>query len=210
MHSQWCVQVMKFHVTRAMRGGAPGQDLLPSGGAVYDATMVSPDFKTTSTRPHREVPFLRDASVMETLLYMKNKGLHPIKVRATEMDSGHSFDNFAECGHTFHAKYCSLEGLSRTSDMAGVVLQYIFHGYFDWRTKDRNKAEKTKKKSFFFFLHKKLVGGRSRFTAKVRGHRQSHMNRFSPVCVCLLTGRQIFLEVHLPVYKERECVETFS
>ena len=126
---------------------------------------------------------------METLLYMKNKGLHPIKVRATEMDSGHSFDNFAECGHTFHAKYCSLEGLSRTSDMAGVVLQYIFHGYFDWRTKDRNKAEKTKKKSFFFFLHKKLVGGRSRFTAKVRGHRQSHMNRFSPVCVCVFVNR---------------------
>ena len=161
------IQVMSFHIKQAMRSGRPGKDLLPSGGAVYDATKVTPEFKCTSTRPHREVSFLRDVSVAETLLFMKNKGVYPVRVRTGDSPNGHAWDNFFECAHTFHAKYCSLEGWSRTSDMAQVVLQYIFHGFFEWRTKSRLKVEQKKMKSFFFFLHKKLVRGRSRFTNKV-------------------------------------------
>lgn len=161
------IQVMDHHIRRQMRSGRPGTDLLPLAGAVYDATTVSPEFKSTSTRPHREVPFLRDVSVSETLLFMKNKGVHPVKVRARDMPNGREWDNFDVCAHTFHTKYCSLEGLSRTSDMAQAVLQYIFHGFFEWRTKSSPaKVERRKMKSFFFFLHKKLVGGRSRFTNK--------------------------------------------
>ena len=164
------IQVLSFHIKQAMRSGRPGRDLLPAGGAVYDATAVSPEFKSNSTRPHREVSFLRDASVAETLLFMKNKGVHPVKVRAGDMPNGRPWDNFDVCAHTFHVKYCSLEGLSRTSDMSRVVIQYIFHGFFEWRTKTRHKVEQRKMKSFFFFLHKKLVGGRSRFTNKVESN----------------------------------------
>ena len=147
------IQVMDHHIRRQMRSGRPGTDLLPLAGAVYDATTVSPEFKSTSTRPHREVPFLRDVSVSETLLFMKNKGVHPVKVRARDMPNGREWDNFDVCAHTFHTKYCSLEGLSRTSDMAQAVLQYIFHGFFEWRTKSSPaKVERRKMKSFFSFF----------------------------------------------------------
>jgi len=149
--------VLSFHIKQAMLSGRPERDLLPAGDAVYDATAVSPEFKSNSTRPHREVSFLRDASVGETLLFMKNKGVHPVRVRAGDMPNGRPWDNFDVCAHTFHVKYCSLEGLSRTSDMSRVVIQYIFHGFFEWRTKTRLKVEQKKMKSFFSFSTKNLL-----------------------------------------------------
>lgn len=158
---------MDHHVKKAIKAGPPGHDKLPGGGAVYDATMAMPDYKATATKPHREVPFLRDVSVSKALLFMKNKGVHPVKVRAEDMTTGHEWDNFKECSTYFHVAYCDAQGLTRTSDMAQQLEQYFYHGSFLWRTKDSKKAEHVKSKSFMFFLHKKLVGGRSRFTSKV-------------------------------------------
>jgi hypothetical protein len=43
----------------------------------------------------------------------------------------------------------------------------MFHGHFQWATKNKKKELVTRLKPFVFFVHKKMVGARSRFAQKV-------------------------------------------
>ena len=43
----------------------------------------------------------------------------------------------------------------------------MFYGHYSWSTKNKKKVLVTRMKPFVFFLHKKMVGARSRFIAKV-------------------------------------------
>jgi len=94
-------------------------------------------------------------------------------VKAPESPTGHQWDNFAQCMRTFHASYCHYEGLSRSSKLGERVLLYFCHGHFDWATKKKvagsakKKVDCTRIKPIIFFLHKKMIHGRSRFVQGV-------------------------------------------
>ena len=51
--------------------------------------------------------------------------------------------------------------------MAKSVLYFMFYGHFQWATKNNKKLLVSRMKPFVFFLHKKMVGARSRFAQKV-------------------------------------------
>ena len=83
------------------------------------------------------------------------------------MPNGIQWNNYPDCLYRLHAAYSSKEGLSRSSDMAQSVLYFMFHGHFQWATKTNKKQLVTRLKPFVFFVHKKMVGARSRFAQKV-------------------------------------------
>ena len=93
-----------------------------------------------------------------------------VQVRASGMANGVEWDNFPECLIRCHAAYCDKEGLSRSSVMQKKLLYFMFHGHYSWITKNSKKLTVTRMKPFIFFIHRKLVGGRSRFAAKVPQH----------------------------------------
>ena len=83
------------------------------------------------------------------------------------MPTGVQWNNFPQCLYRVHAAYCAKEGLSRTSDMSMSVKYFMFYGHFQWSTKNNKKKLVTRAKPFIFFLHKKMVGARSRYASKV-------------------------------------------
>ena len=83
------------------------------------------------------------------------------------MPNGVEWHNYDVIYRTFHAVYCDLEGLSRTSDMATLILQYLYHAMWTWETKDSKDNFVKRQKTIIFFIHRKMIGGRSRFAAKV-------------------------------------------
>ena len=83
------------------------------------------------------------------------------------MPTGKTWNNFPQAIIRLHAKYCSNEGLARSSVYARNFLLYFFHGSYMWTTKTSNKQTVRKIKPFVFFLHKKMVAARSRFVGKV-------------------------------------------
>ena len=90
-----------------------------------------------------------------------------VQVRANDMPNGVEWNNFPECLYRLHAAYCAKEGHSRSSDEAKSVLYYMFHGTYAWATKNRDKVLVSRVKPFIFFVHKKMVGARSRFAQRV-------------------------------------------
>jgi len=54
--------------------------------------------------------------------------------------------------------------------MANQVKYFMFHGHWQWHTKNSKKLLVTRNKPFIFFVHKKMVGARSRFVQKVPLH----------------------------------------
>jgi len=83
------------------------------------------------------------------------------------MPSGLQWNNYPDCLYRTHAVYCGKEGLSRSSDLAKQVLYFMFYGHYMWSTKNSKKELVTRTKPFIFFLHKKMVGARSRYAQKV-------------------------------------------
>ena len=83
------------------------------------------------------------------------------------MPNGIQWNNYADCLYRLHAAYCAKEGLSRSSDLAKSVMYFMFYGNYRWATKDSEKRPVTRVKPFIIFLHKKMVGARSRFAQKV-------------------------------------------
>ena len=134
---------------------------------LYDAAEAMPNFKPNATKPHPQLTFMRGAPVNKCIEDLINRGLYPQKVRAPNMPNGVEWDNYDVVLRTFHATYCNMEGLSRSSDMAGLLLQYLFHGMFEWQTKDSKGRPVSRMKPIIFFIHKKMIGGRSRFATKV-------------------------------------------
>lgn len=94
------------------------------------------------------------------------------------MPTGNLWNNFPQCLYRVHAAYCAKEGLSRTSDMSVSVLYFMFYGQFSWSTKNSKKQNVTRAKPFIFFLHKKMVGARSRYAAKVPDHFSKFISLF--------------------------------
>ena len=136
-------------------------------GQVYDATAAIPDYKPRLTKPHPQLTFLRGAPVMKCIEDLIDRGLYPQLVRARNMPTGVEWNNFDVVFRTFHATYCAKQGLSRTSDMAKLILQYLYHGMWSWATKDSKGNPVRRMKPIIFFFHRKMIGGRSRFAAKV-------------------------------------------
>ena len=101
-----------------------------------------------------------------------------VKVRAHDMPTGDLWNNFPQCLYRVHAAYCAKEGLTRTSDMSVSVLYFMFYGVFSWSTKNSKKQNVIRPKPFIFFLHKKMVGARSRFAAKVPDHFSKFISLF--------------------------------
>ena len=111
-----------------MRSGDERGYPLPGGGVptaqdVYDATEAIPYYKTLSTRAHPELQFLRAAPVMKAIEELRDRCLYPVNVRAADMPTGVGWNNFAVVLYNFHAIYCHLEGLSRTSTMSKDVMR---------------------------------------------------------------------------------------
>ena len=167
---------MAHHVKSCMRQGdkkgypiidADKGDVPPNGAAVYDATATITSFKAHMTKPHAEMPFLRAAPLNEAIEHLRSEGHPPVQVRASDMPTGIVWNNYPDCLYRSHAVYCGKEGLSRSSDMARQVLYFMFHGYWQWVTKNSKKELVTRSKPFIFFLHKKMVGARSRYSQKV-------------------------------------------
>ena len=127
-------------------------------------------FRRFSTKPHPELPFLRQASVTGSINAMKNRGVYVVHVKGADMPNGEGWDNYAQGIYTFWIEYCYREGLSRTSDLARRVLLYLFYGKFTWHTKKKvNGLSVTvmKEKPILFWLHRKVRNGRSRFVYNV-------------------------------------------
>jgi hypothetical protein len=68
-----------------------------------------------------------------------------------------------------------LAGLSRTSNEAQILLLYFFYGTYFWATKVKKKGATKgdkrqtvfREKDIVFYLHKKLINGRSRHAKNV-------------------------------------------
>ena len=174
--------VLTHHVRKSIKSGAaPGDpdnhigypqihagEEIPTEDDLYECT-TSRKHKSTSTRSHKDIPFLRAASVNATVLTMQNRGLYPVRCTAESMPSGVRWDNFAEVLYTFHAYYCYYEGLALTSDMARAVMLFMFYGNYQWQTRQRKTKQIVHRtKSFLFFVSKKMLNGRSRFVDGVR------------------------------------------
>ena len=86
------------------------------------------------------------------------------------MPTNMQWNNFPDCLYRCHAAYCGLQGLSRTADEARDALYFMFYGTYMWSTRNNKKMLVTRIKPFIFWLHKKMVGGRSRFAQKVPTH----------------------------------------
>ena len=158
-------EVMAHHIQKGIGEGKP-VDSYPTNKE-YDATDAITNYKSEDTRPHPELRFLRFAPVTAAVTELTNRGCYPVKVKAHDMPNNQEFDNFDVVLRTFHAIYCDLEGLERTSDMATMVLSYLYHGHWTWMTKNSKKMLTKRIKPIIFYFHKKMIGGRSRFTAKV-------------------------------------------
>jgi len=143
-------------------------DTVPTRHDQYDAEMAMPHYKAGANKSHTEVPLFRYAALADALRYLRNEGESPIQVRAKDMPTGQTWNNYPPTLYKLHAKYCANQGLSRTSDMARQLLLYMFHGFFLWTTKNSKKQTVQKVKPFIFFVHKKMVAQRSRFVPKVR------------------------------------------
>ena len=83
------------------------------------------------------------------------------------MPTGKAWNNIPQVITRLHAKYCSNEGLSRTSVYARKLKLFFFYGSYLWTTKNNKKVTVRRIKPFIFFLHKKMVAARSRFVPKV-------------------------------------------
>lgn len=142
----------------------------PPGTQVYDPMKAITNYKSHMTKPHSEFPLFRAASLNEAFEYVRNEGHPPIQVRAADMPTGVQWNNYPDCLYRCHAKYCALEGMSRSSDVALEILYFMFYGHFQWATTTSKKVAVTRTKPFIFYMHKKMVGGRSRFAAKVPHH----------------------------------------
>ena len=86
------------------------------------------------------------------------------------MPTGIKWNNFPTCLYQCHAAYCDKEELSRSADEARDALYFMFYGNYTWSTKNSKKMLVTRVKPFIFWLHKKMVGARSRFAPKVPIH----------------------------------------
>ena len=161
-----------FQSTMMKKGDKDGFPVVQEGESVpsevYDGfTEVTVGFKAMARKPHPEVPFCRYVALRDAVDYVRNCGESPIQVRAREMPTGVTWNNFARPLWMLLAKYCSNQGYARTSDMARKCALFFFHGSYVWKTRNSQKAPVSKIKPFVFFLHKKMVAQRSRFVAKV-------------------------------------------
>ena len=142
-------------------------DVIASYEHTYDGDLQVPEYRANSLKPHPEIPFCRYATLTDALKFLRNTGEPPVQVRAKDMPTGQTWNNFAPNLYRLHAKVCSNEGLARTSVMARKYLLYFFYGSYMWTTKNSKKQTVQKIKPFVFFLHKKMVAQRSRFVSKV-------------------------------------------
>lgn len=139
---------------------------------VYDAADSESTYKPLATKAHPDVPYFNAARLTKTIEEMKNRCQYPVSCSASDMPNGVEWNNFPVCLRTFATIYSALEGHSRSSPEAASVESFVFHNFYDWSTKRKTENPKvkevvTKKKSFVFFLHKKMVSGRARFVNKI-------------------------------------------
>ena len=96
---------------------------------------LSPSKVLPSTRRsmayHPNFQYLRAGAVIWAIKKLRSLGLTPIRIKPETlpqhiMDQG--YDNYVKVINTFHACYCHAQGLSRTSDMARLVLLYLHFG----------------------------------------------------------------------------------
>ena len=166
-------ELMEHFISTMMKqGDKNGFPVVQEGESVptevYDGETEVPDsFNARAIKPHPEVPFCRYVALQDAVEYVRNHGESPIQVRAHEMPTGHSWNNFARPLWMLLAKYCSNQGYARTSDMARKCALFFFHGSYLWKTRNSKKEPVSKIKPFVFFLHKKMVAQRSRFVSKV-------------------------------------------
>ena len=179
-------EIMTHHVHKSIKhGDARGYPVLrddervPTTGDVYQASTRKKDHPLRITE-HKDIPIFRSHSVTMAVADMVNLGLYPIRCSTDTMPNNIEWDNFAEVLYTFHAYYCYYEGLDVTANETRAALLFVFYGTFMWKTKKRKKPlpDGTKvpgipvarKKTFMFFLNRKMLNGRSRFVNGVQNN----------------------------------------
>ena len=163
-------EIMEHHVRNMIKSGdsrgypvVKPDDVIPKIDDQYECSERK-KHKSNQDGEHKDIPLFRAVSVTKTILYMVNGGWYPVSCTPASMPNGKRWDNFASCLYHFHALYCWLEGLARTSREAREVLLYVFYGTYKWKTKMKEtKVVVTRTKPFLFFLVKKMNNGRSRF-----------------------------------------------
>ena len=75
------------------------------------------------------MPFVRKVSHMRAIQGLKNAGLTPLKMDPATRPDMTVWNNFAHVNIVYHVHYCAAEGLSRTDEMARLVLIYLFNGH---------------------------------------------------------------------------------
>ena len=97
---------MKNGIKDVAQRGYPikdAKDVVPTRDDIY-VYHAGMSFKKGTTRPHRDVPFLRAASADAAILALKNDCKYLVRVKGHDMPStsGVDWDNFAEVNALVH------------------------------------------------------------------------------------------------------------
>ena len=106
-----CVEfapIMQYYVRSSMKSGLTEgrqkgfpikleKEQVPTKEDIYECHSGM-SYRKGSTRPHRDVPFLRCASADGAILALKNACKYLVRVKAEDMPGGKEWSNFAEVG----------------------------------------------------------------------------------------------------------------
>ena len=135
-----------------IRGNVPGPDEMYSLSS--DRVGMRRSKKASSP-----FSFLRHGAVVQAVLRMKNSNKQVVRVSAKNSPHATPWTNAADILWEFLAHYCSEEGVSQTSSLFVLLVNYVFYGKFYVMVK--KKVEGTK--NFLNGLHFKLTNGRTRY-----------------------------------------------
>lgn len=113
-------------------------------------------------KAHKQLPFLNVSSVTKAITDLKDLGYYPVRCMKDHMPSGQEWNNFGEVLYVFWIFYCKYEGITRTQDLARIVLIYIF---FALLTGPRGK-----KWPVVRYIHRLVTNGRHRFASTTSLH----------------------------------------
>ena len=98
-------EIMRHYVLQRMKQGQTGMhkgfpvklkdEVVPTTDDIYEY-HPGMSYRKGTTRPHRDLPFLRGASADGAILALKNNCKYLIRVKGVDMPSGDDWDNFAQ------------------------------------------------------------------------------------------------------------------
>ena len=126
----------------------------------YDKKLVPRASLLKGTRrqmqKHKSFTCLRSGGVQYAFEGLRNLGFYPLKMHPKTLPKGlNVWSNYAKIRVIFYVYYCYSQGYTKSSDLARLVLVYVFHG------KALMRSDLT---DIMIVMHKRLQNGMHRLT----------------------------------------------